>query len=115
MKERSRKLFLCDIIESIEYIDKFIEGLTYDSFITDEKTKSAVVRKIEVMGEAAKNLSPEFTLKHKDIPWSLIARMRDKMIHGYFGVDYDMIWKTIHDDYPELKEKIKRLYDSLEA
>jgi len=115
MRERNQKLFLNDIIESIEHINQFVKDLTYESFHTDEKTKSAVLRKIEVMGEAVKNLSPGIIAQNKNIPWSLITKMRDKVIHGYFGVDYRMVWETIHKDYPELLKKIKLLYNSIKG
>ncbi len=78
-------------------------------FITDWKTRSAVLYQLTVVGEAVKRLSAEFRLAHKDIPWALMAGMRDHLVHGYDLVDWDEVWKTAAKDIPALLEKIEQL------
>ncbi len=106
---RRQSLYLNDIKEAIESILMFIENMSFDVFQADDKTFSAVIRKLEIIGEAAKNIKPEITASNPEIPWSILGRMRDKLIHGYFGVDADIIWKTIKEDLPELLPYMKKL------
>lgn len=106
---REQKLFVLDIVNAIESIFKFIEGMSYQDFITDEKTLSAVIWKFEIIGEATKNLNNEILLKNKEIPWSEMARMRDRLIHGYGTINPEIIWKTIKEKLPELPDKLKKV------
>jgi len=93
--KRDDKLFLKDIVKSCEYIQQFVEGLTFEEFMSDEKTSSAVIRKFEIIGEAVKNI-PEFIRnRYPDILWKDMAGMRDRLIHGYFGIDYFIVWNSI--------------------
>ncbi len=114
MSERDVKLFLCDILEAISKIEKFVEGMDYDSFVQDEKTRDAVVRNLEIIGEAAKNLPDEFKKEHSGIPWKAMAGMRDKLIHAYFGVSVSIVWETVKNDLPALKRQVKHLLDELD-
>ena len=109
--KRDARLFLEDIIASCEYIQQFVEGLTFEEFLSDEKTLSAVIRKFEIIGEAAKNI-PEF-IKHSypDIHWKDMAGMRDRLIHGYFGIDYLIVWNTIASDIPNILSSISKIID----
>jgi len=106
---RKQSLYLNDIKNAIESIIEFTSGISFEAFKTDDKTFSAVIRKIEIIGEAAKSIKPEITAFNPDIPWSVMARMRDKLIHGYFGVDADVIWKTIRYDLPAILPEISGL------
>jgi uncharacterized protein with HEPN domain len=106
---RDYSLYIQDILECIEKIDEFVGDMAYEEFVEDDKTSSAVVRKLEIMGEAAKNISKEIKQKYKEIPWSDIAKMRDKIIHFYFGVDYEIVWKVIKERLPTLKHQIERM------
>lgn len=99
--------YLKDIIESVNDIENFTKGMNFESFSKDKKTVNAVIRSFEVIGEAAKNISPETRKKLKEVPWEKVISMRNKMIHEYFGVDIGIIWKTVQEDLPELKAKIK--------
>lgn len=86
--KRHYSLFLRDIIEAMEAIEKFIEGMSFENFIQDDKTSSAVIRKFEIIGETVRNIPDWMREKYPHIPWKKIAGIRDKIIHGYFGVDY---------------------------
>jgi len=110
---RSQSLYLGDINDAIEAIDKFTVGMSFEEFKTDDKTFSAVIRKIEIIGEAVKNLSIDVINSNPDIPWSLMARMRDKLIHGYFGIDAVVVWKTINYELPGILPKIKKLHNQI--
>ncbi len=85
------------------------------NFVGDDKTSSAVVRKLEIIGEATKNIPSEIRNKHKELPWSDMARMRDKIIHSYFVVDYEVVWKTIKERLPEIKPIIGAILKELES
>lgn len=87
----------------------FVAGMDKNLFLSDEKTKSAVVRQLEVMGEASKRLSSEFREQHATIPWREIARMRDRLIHGYEVVDYDLVWSVLEQDIPKLLRNLGSL------
>lgn len=100
---------LLDIAKAARSVQIFIRGLDKESFLTDYKTQSAVLYQIVVTGEAVKRLSHEFRENHPGIPWSLIAGMRDILIHGYDVVDWDEVWKTATSDVPELLAKIEPL------
>lgn len=109
---RKQSLYLEDIKAAIESIIRFTDGMTFHDFINDDRTFSAVIRKIEIIGEAAKNIKTEIVSANPQIPWSILARMRDKLIHGYFGVDADIIWKTVQNDLPEILPYISELCDN---
>ena len=106
---RTPKLYLEDIIKSIENINKYVSGLDLESFGKDQKTVDAVVRNIEIVGEAAKNLSEEYQEQYPKIPWSQIMATRNKVVHEYFGVDLEILWETIKEDLPALKKQIQKI------
>ncbi|MBI1869479.1 DUF86 domain-containing protein [Candidatus Gottesmanbacteria bacterium] len=109
MSKRALKLYLEDIISSIKNIGDYIKGMAFEEFIHDRKTVDAVVRNLEIIGQAARNIPQEVTVKYHDIPWREMVSMRNKVLHEYFGVDIEILWKTIQEDLPGLKEKIKGL------
>lgn len=109
MVERDYRDYLQDIIDAISDIGNFIEGMTFDDFKNDRKTVNAVIRSIEVIGEATKKIPDSVRDKNPSIPWKNMAGMRDKMIHEYFGVDLEILWKTATEDVPPLKSSIKEL------
>jgi len=107
MTERDR-LFLGHVLEAIAAIESFTtEGKT--AFLTDLKTQSAVVRQLEIIGEAVKNLSAELVASETGVPWRLIAGTRDRLIHGYFKVDLDAVWSMVEQDLPPLRENARRI------
>ena len=107
MNERDQ-LFLAHILEAVAAIESFTaEGREY--FMADLKTQSAVVRQIEIIGEAVKNLSADLVASEPEVPWRQIAGTRDRLIHGYFKVDLDAVWAMVEQDVPSLKTNALRL------
>ena len=107
--KRDDKLYLKDILSAFESIQKFVEGMSFEDFKADDKTSSAVIRKFEIIGEATKKISEEIRQKYPQIPWKEMAGMRDRLIHFYIGVDYQLIWETIEKRIPEVKPFFKEL------
>jgi len=114
MSKRNWRLFVNDILECIEKIEKYISNLSYDDFVKDNKTKDAVVRNLEIIGEAANQIPLNIRKRYKDIPWVQIIGLRHRLIHGYFVVDYDIVWNIIKKELPDLKTKIKEILKDLE-
>ena len=101
-------LFLAHILDAAADIDSFIvEGRA--SFMIDRRTQSAVVRQLEIIGEAVKNLSAALTARETGIPWRQIAGTRDRLIHAYFKVDLDAVWAMVEHDLPTLRENVLRI------
>lgn len=110
MKERKDpKIFLNHILESIERIEQDLQGLSKNKFYGSATIQDAVIRRLEIIGEAVRNLPDFFRDKHSKIPWKKIAGMRDILIHEYFGVDMDLIWQIASIDIPKLKKQIKNI------
>ena len=101
--------FLNDILESIEKIEKFTEDMDIHHFKKDDKTSYAVLRAFEIIGEASKEIPPEIKEKYTELPWKEMAGMRDKLIHAYFGVNLEVVWKTIQEEIPVLKPLIQKV------
>lgn len=95
--------YLDDIIAAIADVAEFTGGMSYETFAADKKTVNAVIRSLEVLGEAAKHIPTSFRRKHPDIPWSKMAGLRDVLIHDYMGVDLKTVWKVAQERLPELK------------
>jgi len=107
--ERDVRDYLNDILEMIEDINKFIEGMSYENLVNDKKTLYAVIRCLEVVGEAVKKIPDSTRDQYPEMPWQEIAGMRNKLIHEYFGIDIETIWDTIQEDLPALKETVARI------
>lgn len=110
---RKYSLFIEDILEAIVWIEKFTTNMDFAQFVDDEKTKTAVVKKLEILGEATKNIPKAIRDKHKGLPWADMAKMRDKLSHEYFGVRYDIVWKVIAEKLPEIKPLIEAVLNDL--
>lgn len=104
--------YLEDIVENAAKALEFVQGMSEEDFLQDDKTIFAVIRALEVMGEAAKNVPDEIRNKYSHIPWRDIAGMRDKLIHHYFGVDLKTVWKTVNHDLPLLYPKFEETWQS---
>lgn len=107
--KRDISLYLKDVFENMKHIEAFIENVTYEEFIKDKKTSYAVVRCIEIIGEAVKNIPDDIREKYPDIPWKKMAGMRDKISHFYFGVDMKKVWLAVKRDIPQIKPSIKKI------
>ncbi|MFV2040729.1 MAG: DUF86 domain-containing protein [Candidatus Hydrothermarchaeales archaeon] len=107
MPERDQRLFLADIVEAIEKIERYTAGMSLENLLEDSKTMDAVVRNLEILGEAVKNFNAKTKKAHPEIDWKGIAGMRDRLTHGYFGVDPTIVWETIQQKTPELKKKVQ--------
>ena len=108
---RNYELYLKDILEALDAIEKFVEGMDFEDFKNDDKTSSAVIRKFEIIGEASKNIPEEIRKKHISIPWKEMAGMRDKLVHFYFGIKYDLAWQTIKDVNPKIRPLIFKVME----
>jgi uncharacterized protein with HEPN domain len=106
--------FLRDIGEAVRRIQAYTKELEYEGFLADTKTQDAVMRNLEIIGEATKQLSESVRQQAPHIPWRNIARMRDKLIHHYFGVNLDIVWQVIQDDLAELLAAIQSILASTE-
>ncbi|RLG15172.1 hypothetical protein DRN69_03515 [Candidatus Pacearchaeota archaeon] len=110
---RNEKFFLEHILESIERIEYHTKNKSRSTFKRSIPTQDIVIRRIEIIGEATKNLSQRIKNKYSEIPWKKIAGTRDVLIHGYFAVDLDLIWDIVKKDLPDLKRKIKKILKEL--
>ena len=114
MKKRDYGDFVQDILDSINDIGSFIEGIDFEDFIKDKKTIYSVVRAIEIIGEATKNVPEQIRKKYPDVPWKKMAGMRDKLVHEYFGVDLEILWETAKEDVPQLKIPVSKVLEDME-
>ncbi|MEK6826211.1 MAG: DUF86 domain-containing protein [Nanoarchaeota archaeon] len=113
MTEKNDLAFIEHILDSIKAIKEFSRGIRKVELISSRLKQSAIVREIEIIGEAVKNLSEQLKSKYKGIEWREIAGTRDKMIHHYFGVDLNIVWNIIKKDLPVLRKKIKEIKEEL--
>lgn len=104
---RDPELYLDDIRESGERIARYVEGMDFDSFAGDTKTVDAVIRNLEVIGEAVKNLPDDIRARHPTIEWRRIAGLRDMLIHAYFGVDLEIVWDVATNKVPDLRARLR--------
>lgn len=107
--KRDVKLFIEDIKENIMNIEDFSKGITFNEFKKDKLRQNAIMRCLEIIGEATKNVPEDFRKKYPNIPWKDISGFRDKISHGYFGVDLERIWNIIDIDLSTLKREIMKI------
>jgi uncharacterized protein with HEPN domain len=108
-EKRSTSLLVYDIYQSIEKIEKFTRDISFDQLMADERTKDAILRNLQVIGEASKNLPESLVADHPEVDWSGLAGVRDIVTHRYFRVDWHLLWTSIHDELPVLKKQIRAL------
>ena len=106
---KNDRVYLEHILEAIFKIENFTHKISRFDFDGNVMIQDAVIRNIEIIGEATKKISKSFRQSHQEIPWSEMAGMRDKLIHDYLDVEIEVVWKTIEVDIPLLKEKISKL------
>ena len=114
MSDKNDMAFIEHILDSIGAIESFSKGMNKKELVSNRLKQSAIVREIEIIGEAVKNISRNLKNKHKEIEWKEIAGTRDKMIHHYFGVDLDIVWSIIKLNLPKLKKNILKIKTTLE-
>ncbi len=112
MKRKDPLFYLEDIQNSLFKILKYTERLNFNQFLNNDMLRDAVERNFEIIGEAVKNLPEDFRNNYPHIPFKQIAGMRDKLIYDYFGVDYEIVWKTIQDRLPQFSIEIKQLIET---
>ena len=112
---RNTVVYLRDILDNMNLAEEFVEGRAYDEFTADRKTVYAVLRCLEVVGEAAKNVPLPVRERYPAIPWKDMAGMRDRLIHLYFGVSHEKIWRAVKEDIPAIKPFIEQALQDLET
>lgn len=108
-KQRSLSLLMYDILESIRKIQDYVKGMDNAQFLKDDKTKDAVLRNLEIIGEASKNIPESWKQMYPHIAWRGIEGMRNRLIHEYFGVSWKIVWETIHNDLPTLQTEVEKM------
>ncbi len=112
MSERAPETLLRDILEAIRRIGDYSRGMVYDQFVDDTRTQDAVIRNLEIIGEAAKKIPDDVKAQLEQIPWRRIAGTRDRLIHDYFGVNLEIVWIIIQDELPALSPLLKEYLES---
>jgi uncharacterized protein with HEPN domain len=110
---RDVRLYLEDILDSISKIERYIHGVDEQRFVDDVQLQDSVLRRLEVIGEATKNIPQSIRDKYPHIPWRNIAGLRDVLIHAYFGVNLHRTWKVVNEDIPDLRNKIQQVQQKL--
>ena len=106
---RDDKVYLAHIVDALRQIKEYTDNLDYDGFSAARIVQDAVIRQLEIVGEATKNFSEEFRMRHPVIPWKDLAGFRDKLIHQYFGVDISLVWRSVVEDIPLLLEDLLKI------
>ena len=103
--KRSHVFFIKDIIRAIEKIERFVDNMSFGEFTSNEIVRDAVVWNLTVIGESSKNIPAQVKRRYRDIPWSAMAKMRDRLAHGHFAIDYEIVWKVIKEELPPIKKQ----------
>lgn len=109
MSSRTEREFLADILEAVRRAEAYVADMDYEEFLADTKTQDAVIRTLEIMGEATKRLSAELRQQHPSVPWKNMAGVRDKLIHDYFGVNLDIVWQIVTDELPAIGMQVEEI------
>jgi uncharacterized protein with HEPN domain len=114
MSKRSDRDFLIDILEAARRIEAYRGTISYDAFLADTKTQVAIIRNLEVIGEAAKSLTVELRARYPDLAWRSMAGARDRLIHGYFGVNLDIVWYIVTQELPVAASRMIGIVEELD-
>jgi uncharacterized protein with HEPN domain len=109
MSKKDRNILLLNILESIKKIKKYTNEMTYDLFIQDDKTIDACVRNFEIIGEVSSKIDEDFKIEHSEIEWKRMKGLRNRMIHDYSGIDYQVVWDIITEYLDELEYQVEQL------
>ncbi|MDO8599846.1 MAG: DUF86 domain-containing protein [bacterium] len=109
---KEASVFLKHILESIQLLEKYMEGVTEEEFLNSNEKQDLAIRRLEVIGEAVRNLPEDFRKEHKDIAWSKAMATRNILIHHYFGIDLEIVWDTVIKSIPEFKKQIEQLLET---
>ncbi len=112
--EKSDNIFLIHILDSISKIEQYLDGIEKEEYDKNTLIQDGVIRQLEIIGEAAKNISSALRESNTQLPWQDMAGMRDKLIHHYFGIDAELVWETAKNDLPFLKSEIQNILDKIE-
>ena len=107
--EKDNSVYLKHVMDSVKRIEEYTKDVGKEQFMAKPIIQAAVIREIEIIGEATKMIDNKFKETHNSIPWKSMAGMRDKLIHGYFGVDLESVWKTVQEDIPFLKKELNKI------
>jgi uncharacterized protein with HEPN domain len=106
---KNDKIYIEHILEAIQTIETYKKDLDFDAFLKNKMASDAIIRELEIIGEASNNISEEFQKEHEDIPWRKIIGIRNTLIHEYFGVNKKVIWDTCENDLPKLREILEKI------
>lgn len=112
---RELRLFLQDILDAMDAITEFTQGMTFEAFLADRRTRNAVERNLEIIGEATRHVPETIRAQFPEIEWRKSAGMRDRIIHGYFGIDYWLVWETIQTHIPATRPQIEMVLRTVES
>jgi uncharacterized protein with HEPN domain len=113
-RDREYVDYLQDILDAIEKVEQFVQGMDFAQFSSDTKTRFAVIRALEIIGEASKKIPETFKRQNPDLPWREMAGIRNKLIHEYFGLNLQVVWKTVNEDIPKLKPVVSAMLGTIE-
>lgn len=107
-------VYIDDMLDAIKKGMSFVEDISFSKFKEDDKTQFAVIRAIEIIGEASKKIPNEIKVQYKEVPWKEISGMRDKLIHDYIGIDIEVVWKTVEEDLHSIKPLLVQMKKELD-
>ncbi len=113
MSKRNWTLFLQDMLESMGNIAQYTSEMSFQDFVQDPRTRDAVVRNLEVLGEAARQIPSTIQERYSEIPWAQIVSLRNRLIHAYFLVDYGIVWEIVQNELPPLRQRLEQIIREL--